>query len=49
MKAKKKKYAKPKMTKRRIKLSFFLRSIRMLDDFNLIQQVYGDSCSGCNA
>lgn len=51
---KKKKYLKPKMSNRKVKLNFFLSNISMLDQFNFIGSVYaqssqcaGDSIGGC--
>lgn len=52
------KYQKPKITKKRIKLSFFLTNISWIDQFNLVGKVYAQSdcgaaanctCSHCNA
>ncbi len=40
------KYKKPKITEKKIKISFFLSQVSLVDQFNLFGTVYAQSCSG---
>ena len=48
LKAKKVKYQKPKMYSKKVKISFFLSQVAILDQFSIMGNVYAQS-GGCSS
>lgn len=45
----KKKYQKPQITNKKVKLSFFLTKISYIDQFNIIGNIYASSGGGSDS
>jgi hypothetical protein len=47
--SKKKTYSKPKLKKRKIKMSLFFTKAYKFDDFSIFESVYASMCAGCSS